>query len=379
MSASLVGTWMQNVAQSWLVYRLTHSELLLGATSFAQHLPTLLLGPLGGVLADRWPRRRIVFVTQSLFLLQAVALAWLTFSGQITVVHVMALASFAGLVNAFDVPARQSMLADLAGRENLLNAISLNSLMFNAARIVGPSIGGIIVAAFGEGFCFGLNATSFLAILCSLSFIRLPAPPPEPAAHPIEELRQGLAYVTGSPRVWPLLGVSAAVNISITPMLALLPMVADGLFQQGSRGVGFLTSALGAGAIAGLLGLAARRSQTGLARTTFFSTTLLGAAMVLFAFSPSYAFALLVMPLVGYSLMRQNASTNTQLQASVREEFRGRVMGLYSSTVMGMAPIGALAGGALASAAGVRWTVICAGLLCFAGGLLFRSQMGRGA
>lgn len=378
MTASLTGTWMQNVAQSWLIYRLTHSEWLLGLTGFLAHFPTLLLGPLGGVLADRFERRRIVIVAQSLFLVQAVMLAALTLTGLITVPWVLALAGFQGLVDVIDRPARQAMLIQLAGAEDLLGAISLNSVMFNAARVIGPSVAGVIVARFGEGIAFSINAVSFLAILVSLFLLRLP-PAAAAAAdkHPLEHLAEGFAYLRRSPKVWPLLGISSAVNLAAAPALVLLPFFADAEFGRGSAGVGFLTAAMGLGAIIGTLGLASRPTNAGLAKVTFFESLVLGLALAALAWAPLFLLAMLAMFALGYSIMRQNAATNTQVQTMIEESFRGRVMGVYSMTNVGVLPVGSLGGGALAQAIGAPWTVFACGVLCVAAAFAFRHWSAR--
>lgn len=377
MTASLTGTWMQNVAQSWLIYRLTHSELLLGVTGFLAHFPTLLLGPIGGVIADRFERREIVILAQSLFLLQAVTLAVLTLTGRVTVPWVLALAGFQGLVDVIDRPARQAMLIQLAGAEDLLGAISLNSVMFNAARVIGPSVAGVIVARFGEGIAFSINAVSFLAILLSLFSLRLPPTAAAPNKHPLDHLTEGLQYLRRSPKVWPLLGISSAVNLAAAPAFVLLPFFADAAFGRGSEGVGFLTASMGVGATIGTLGLASRRTNAGLAGVTFFESVLLGLALAALAWAPAFSLALAAMFVIGYSIMRQNAATNTQVQTMIDESFRGRVMGVYSMTNVGVLPIGSLAGGAFAQSIGAPWTVFASGALCIAAALAFRHWSAR--
>lgn len=368
---------MQNVAQSWLVYRLTHSELLLGTTSFCQTVPTLLLGPIAGVVADRFPRRLIVLTTQILFMLQAIILAVLTFGGKISVGLVMVLAATLGTIDAFDRPARQSMLIHLAHRDDLLSAISLNSVMFNLARIVGPSIGGLIVASFGEGVCFSLNAVSFLAVIGSLLLIRFPREETNTSMNPLSHLAEGLRYAARSARIWPVLGISGAVNIAVAPVFALLPFFSDAMFRMGSSGVGFLTAAMGLGAIVGTLGLASRKNSDGLTSVIFVNSIMLAFAMAAFAWAPTFSIAMAMMFALGYALMRQNASTNTELQTQADEIFRGRLMGLYATSVIGMLPVGSLAGGALAQQVGARWTVFAGSILCLATAVLFRTRIGE--
>ncbi|MBY0503292.1 MAG: MFS transporter [Bryobacteraceae bacterium] len=360
---SLVGTWMQNTAQAWLVYRLTRSEVLLGTTQFASHIPVLLLGPLAGLAADRFPRHRIVTLTQALFLLQATCLAWLTLTDRITVPLIIAMAALLGVINAFDVPARQSMLPALVSTPDLLNAISLNSLCFQAARLVGPVLGGFAVAWWGEGICFSVNALSFVAVLASLLSLRI-APQVAGRVHPpaLESLREGWRYLARSPRLRRLLALSAAVNLSIAPLWVLLPVLAEGIFGRGARGVGLLTAGVAVGAIAAMLGLARMRASDSLARVILWSTAGLGMVLCLFFFAPTFWAAWGLMALVGFTYMSQNAATNSAVQTSLEEEFRGRVMSTYTMTVVGAMPIGALFAGWLASHFGARETILLGGV-----------------
>ncbi len=363
---------MQSVAQSWLVYRLTRSEWLLGMTWFCTHIPIFVLGPLGGLAADRYSRHRIVIVTQTLAMLQAAALAALTLSGRIEIWHVLALALLLGTVNAFDMPGRQSLLIHLAGKEDLLNAISLNSAVFNAARMVGPAVAGVLVARLGEGACFALNGLSFLAVIGSLLAVRLPglrhSPPESPWAHLID----GFRYVHRSLPVRTLLAMMGAANLAGWPALVLMPFFADEIFHRGSQGLGFLMGAMGIGAVVGTLWLAGRGRTEGLTGVIFLGALMLGASFVVFALSPSYYLCLALMPLVGFSVMRQNASANTLIQTLIPDEYRGRTMALYAMMVVGLGPFGALAAGALAQQVGARTTVLCGGLLCLAVAAWFR-------
>lgn len=363
---------MQNIALSWLVYRLTHSEVMLGATTFCTHVPVLLLGPLAGLVADRYPRRRIVIVTQSLFLAHALVLTALTATGVITVGGILALAVVQGIINAFDVPARQSMLIELTGPTDLLNAVSLNSAIFNAARVIGPSLGGIIVAVYGEAVCFGVNAASFLAVILSLTLLKLTPAAAPPLGSQFNRLMDGFRFVWRTPGLRALMGVSAAVNLALAPMLVLFPFFSEDIFQMGSRGVGFLSGALGAGAIAGTLGLAARTGTRGLKRLIWTGTLLLGIALAVYSWSPQFWISMLLMPVIGFHLMRQNAATNTQVQTTISEDYRGRVMGIYSMTVIGMFPVGGLLAGWMAAVYGARWTVFAGGLACVVAALFFR-------
>lgn len=374
-AVSLIGTWMQNLAQSWLVYRLTGSELLVGATGFFSHIPVLLLGPVAGVTADRHSRYRIVIATQITFLVQALALAWLTLTGRITVLHIFVLAATWGVVNAFDIPARQSLYIHMVGKEDLINAISLNSVIFNAARLAGPAVAGLLIGAFGEGTCFLVNAATFLAVIGSLFLLRLPytarARPDSPWAH----VREGFRYAWHHRPVLALLAINSAMNITRAPAVALAPFFADAIFRRGSQGLGFLTGAAGLGAVIGTLGLARRTVAAGLPEIVFWSALSTGSCLVLFAWSPSFWVSLAIFAVIGFSQMRQNASANTLIQTLIPDEYRGRIMALFSMTVLGVLPLGHLAGGAIAERVGARWTVFLGGLCCLAAATAFRRAL----
>lgn len=374
-TVSLIGTWMQSVTQIWLVYRLTGSELMVGVTGFCALGPVLLLGPLAGIAADRFSRYRIVLATQIIFTLQASALAYLTLTGRITVHEVFALAALWGTVNAFDIPARQALYIHMVGAEDLINAISLNSAVFNTARVVGPALAGVLIAVAGEGICFLINAVTFLAVIASLLMLRLPkivqARPDSPWTH----LRDGFRYVHRHSSVFALLLVNSAMNLTRAPSVVLAPFFADAIFHRGAEGLGFLTGAAGLGAVMGTLGLARRTRATGLPEVIFASALTIGGCLVLFAWSPSFLLLLGIFAVMGFSQMRQNASTNTLIQTLIPDEFRGRIMAFYSMTVVGMLPLGHLAGGAVAEKIGPRWTVFIGGLLCLIAALWFRRAL----
>ncbi len=377
---SLVGTWMQSTAQSWLVYRLTHSELLLGTAWFCTQIPVFALGPLGGLAADRFSRHRIVLRTQTLSMLQAAALAALTLTGVVTVGHVLALAAMLGCINAFDMPGRNSLLIEMTGKEDLLNAVSLNSTTFNLARVAGPAVAGFLVAAIGEGLCFALNAVSFLAAIAALLAMRLPPRRIErtkdsPWAHLVE----GFRYAWRHQPVRRVLLAMAATTMGGMPVLVLMPFFADDMFHRGAKGLGVLMAAMGVGAVIGVLGLAARTEFRGLARVLAGSAAMLGLAFVAFSQSRSFALSVAIIALVGFNVMRQMASANTMLQTMIPDEFRGRIMALYSMTVVGLGPFGSLAAGALAHAAGARVAVLSGGLICIAGAAMFHRYASNGA
>jgi MFS family permease len=373
---SLVGTWMQSVAQSWLIYRLTHSELLLGTAWFCSQLPVFLLGPLGGLASDRYSRHRLVVVTQVLSLVQAFALAALTLTGAVEVWHVMLLAILLGAINALDMPARQSLIIELTSKADLLNAISINSAIFNSARIVGPAVAGVLVAMVGEGFCFLINGISFLAVIACLLAMRLPGRPAPASDSPWSHLMNGFRYAHRHAVVRPLLLMMAATTIAGMPALVLMPFFAGDIFHRGSQGLGALMGAMGAGAVVGTLVLAGRKEVTGLPGVIRSSAAAMGLCFIVFAASPSFALSLAVMPLIGFSVMRQMASANTLIQSTIPDRYRGRIMALYSMTVVGLGPFGSLAAGALAQAYGARVTVLAGGLLALAASAVFALPAG---
>jgi MFS family permease len=375
-SVSLVGTWVTRIATSWLVYRLTGSELLLGLTGFAGQIPLLLLAPFAGVLADRWNRHRILVITQVLSALQSLALAVLALSGRITVTHVILLQIAQGIINSFDTPARQAFVVEMVDdRADLPNAIALNSSMFNASRIIGPSIGGVIIAAVGEGWCFMIDAVSYVAVIASLLAMRLP---PRTVTrvreHILKELRSGFGYAFGFAPVRELLLNVSIVGIMGMPYAVLMPVFASKILHGGASTQGLLMTAVGAGALIGTFYLASRHSVVGLGKVIIASTLLLSAGLIAFAYSRTLLLSLAVLPLVGAGMMLQAASTNTILQTIVDEEMRGRVMAFYSVAVLGTMPIGSLAAGAAAESIGAPRTIVIGAIVCIcaAGWFAFR-------
>ena len=368
---SLSGTWMQTVAQSWLVYRLTHSELLLGTALFCSQIAVFALGPLAGLAADRYSRHKLVITTQTLMMLQAFVLAWLTLSGRVQVWHVLTLAVVLGAINAFDIPGRQSLLIQMTSKEDLLSAISLNSAVFNTARGVGPAAAGLLVAALGEGVCFLLNAISFLAVLAGLLAMKLPPFVKRPAASPWVHLKDGFGYAWGHSDVRRILTALTAATLSSTPILVLAPVFADEVFHRGSKGLGFLMAGMGIGAVVGTVGLARRTHVGGLPNVITYSALLLGVANLVFAASPWFYLSLAFTLLIGYGLMRQLAAANTTIQTIIPDHYRGRIMSLYSMCVVGISPFGSLAAGAIAGRLGVRDNMALGGNLSLAAGAAF--------
>jgi MFS family permease len=368
---SLIGTWMQSVAQSWLVYRLTGSALLLGSVGFASQVPVFLFAPLGGIAADRFNRRHIVISTQVAAMLLALILAALTLLHIVQVWHVFLLASLLGVVNAFDIPGRQSFLVDMVGKEDLMNAIALNSSMFNGARVIGPAIAGILVAKIGEGWCFFANAVSYIAVIVGLLMMRVQSPARASMASPFEHMMEGFRFVNRTAPIRALLLLLGLVSLVGMPYVVLMPIFADQILHGGARGLGILMGATGVGALLGALTLAFREGVKGLGRWVAWCSAGFGASLVIFSLSHTFWISVILLLPVGYTIMLQMACSNTLIQVMVPDALRGRVMAVYSMMFMGMAPIGALFGGALAERLGAPRTVAIGGLASLVGAFWF--------
>jgi MFS family permease len=355
---SLVGTWMQGIAESWLVYRLTGSAALLGVAGFASQIPVLFLAAIGGSVADRYNRHRILIVTQTASMLLPLTLAALVFSGRVQVWHVFTLAAGLGIVNAFDVPARQSFVVEMVGKEDLVNAIALNSSIVNAARAIGPAVAGVLMAAVGEGWCFLLNGISYIAVIVGLLMMRLPPRlqtdrPPADLAH----ATHGFRYVRQTMPVRDLLLMVALISFAGMPYSTLMPI--------------FASEILGGGALA----LASRSTIRGLGRVVGASALVFGVALTLFAMSRVYWLSAALLFVVGMSMITQAASTNTLIQSMVPDSVRGRVMAIYAMSFMGMAPIGALVEGWIAEHIGAPYTVMIGGCVCVVGAIVFNVRL----
>jgi MFS family permease len=347
---SLIGTWMQTVAQAWLVYRLTGSSLLLGSVGFASQIPIFLVAPLGGILVDRNNRRRVIVGTQSAFMILALLLALLTLTNTVQVWHIFVLATLLGVVNAFDIPARQAFLVEMVGKDDLMNAIALNSTSFQGARVIGPAIAGILVARIGEGWCFFANGVSYIAVIAGLLLMRLPSSPQRRStASPMAHVIEGFRFVRQTSPIRAVLLLGGLVSLVAMPYTILMPIFADRILHSGARGLGMLMCATGVGAVLGALTLAAKTGVHGLGRWIALSGSGFGLSLIMFAFSKNFLLSVTFLVPVGFCMMVQMASSNTLIQAMVPDELRGRVMALYSMMFMGMAPIGALVGGALAA------------------------------
>jgi MFS family permease len=387
---SLVGTWMQTVAQSWLVYRLTGSGLKLGAVGFASQIPVFLFAPIGGIIADRSDRRKTVIATQTASMWLAFILAALTLSGKIQVWHVFVLAALLGVVNAVDIPTRQSFLVDMVGKEDLMNAIALNSSMFNGARVIGPAVAGILVAKLGEGWCFFANGASYIAVIVGLLLMKVNAAP-RVSAHtsPLEHIMEGFRFVRHTAPIRALLLLLALVSVTGMPYVVLMPIFAARILHSGGQELaaligsndlgavrlGILMGATGVGALLGALTLAMRSGVKGLGRWVTVCCAGFGLSLMLFASSRYFWVSVALLLPVGYFIMLQMACSNTLIQVMVPDTLRGRVMAVYSMMFMGMAPLGALLGGALADRLGASLTVAIGGLAAIAGAWWFGVQL----
>jgi len=375
---SLIGTWMQNVAQAWLVYRMTGSSWLLGAVGFAGQIPVFLVAPLGGIVADRHNRQRVVIATQTASMILAAILAALTLTGLVQVWHIFVLAALLGVVNAFDIPGRQAFLVDMVGKEDLMNAIALNSSMFNGARIIGPAIAGVLVAKIGEGWCFFGNAVSYIAVIVGLILMRIEhARYRAPRGSPLQHIVEGFRFVRETEPIRALLLLLGLVSLVAMPYTVLMPIFADRILHGGARGLGILMGATGVGALLGALTLATRKGVYGLGRWVAFSCAGFGITLVLFSWSRVFWLSTAMLLPVGFCMMLQMSSSNTLIQAMVPDQLRGRVMAVYSMMFMGMAPLGALFAGAFADRIGAPVTVAMGAVACIGGALLFWLRLPR--
>ncbi len=372
---SLTGTWMQTVAQSWLVYRLTGSVVLLGLIGFASQIPVFLLAPVGGALADRYNRHKILIITQTAAMIFAFILAILTLTATIEVWHLFVIAACFGLTNAFDIPTRQAFAVDMVGKEDLLNAIALNSSMFNGARIVGPAIAGILIATVGEGLCFLLNAFSYITVIGGLLMMTINPVIRSGVGSTFSKIIEGFGFVAKTAPIRGLLLLLGLVSLMGMPYAVLMPVFANQILGGDSSTLGYLMGASGIGALIAALLLASRKSVFGLGRWVAFASGGLGVSLILFSFSNVFWLSALLLIPVGFSMMTQMASSNTLVQAMVPDELRGRVMSVYSMMFMGMAPLGALMAGSLASYLGAPNTVALGGLICILGSIIFSFRL----
>lgn len=362
---------MQNVAQAWLVYRLTGSSLLLGSVTFAGQIPVFLTSPLGGIAADRYNRQKVVIATQTASMVLAFAFAWLTLTHRITVPEVFYLAILRGVVNAFDIPGRQAFLVEMVGKEDLINAIALNSSMFNGARIIGPAIAGIVVAKIGEGWCFFSDAVSYIAVIVGLIMMQVAPREIKPMLSPLAHINEGFRFVRETAPIRALLLLLGLVSLVAMPYTVLMPVFADRILHGGARGLGILMGATGLGALLGALTLATRTGVRGLGRWVTFSCAGFAVSLMVFALSKTFWLSTALLVPVGFCMMLQMSSSNTLIQAMVPDDLRGRVMSVYSMMFMGMAPWGALLGGAVADRLGAPVAVSAGAVAALGGAAIF--------
>jgi MFS family permease len=374
---SLIGTWISMTATSWLVYRLTGSAMLLGVVGFAGQIPGFVLGPFAGAYLDRWDRHRVLVVTQTVSMLQSFTLAYLTFTGQITVPAVIALNAVQGLVNAFDMPARQAFLSTMiTDREDLANAIAMNSSMFNAARLVGPSIAGVVIATAGEAWCFLVDGASYFAVIMALLAMKdVRQANRLSQAGIVEHLVEGWRYVFGFRPIRSLMLQLAWLCLVAMPFSVLMPVFADQILGGGPHTLGFLMTASGVGALSGALWLTTRKSVVGLGRVILVNTIVFGTGLIGFAMSQRLWLSLVFMTVVGFGMMVQMASTNTVIQTIVDEEKRGRVMSFYTMSFLGTAPFGSLLAGWISTRIGAPNTVLVSGILCLGTAAWFSEEL----
>jgi len=372
---SLIGTWMQYVAMSWLVYRMTNSALMLGVVGFASQIPAFILSPFTGVLADRHNRHKILLFTQALAMLQAFILAFLTLTENIAVWHIVVMGIFLGCVNALDIPARHSFILEMVeGKENLGNAIALNSMMFNMARLIGPSIAGVLIAIAGEGVCFLINAISYIAVIASLLAMKMPARDNEKKEADysmFEDLREGFNYAFGFVPIKAILFLLGIISLMGMSYAVLMPVFAKDILHGGPHTLGFLMGAVGIGSLAGTIYLASKKNIITLGRMLPAAAGIFGLSIIIFSFSHNLVFSLTLLFFSGFGIMVQMAASNTILQTIVDDDKRGRIMSFYTMAFMGMAPFGSLFSGMLASRIGVSNTLIISGSCCILAAVIF--------
>ncbi len=374
---SLIGTWIQNLALSWLVYSLTHSAFLLGVVGFSSQIGTFVLAPVAGVVADRYNRHRLLVLTQSLFAIQAFALGALVLTEAIAVWQIVALSLALGVINAFDTPTRQAFVVEMIEvRADLPNAIALNSSMFNGARLVGPAVAGLLIAAVGEGVCFLVNGVSYLAVIAALLLMRVERKAAAREAHDTwAELRDGFTYTFGFLPTRAIILLLALVSLATMAYATLLPIFAAQVLHGNARTLGFLAGASGIGALLGAIRLASRKSVLGLGRWIPIAGCSLGVTLIAFSFSRDFALSLLLLAVIGFAMITHMAVSNTILQTIVDDARRGRVMSFYTMAFLGMAPFGSLIGGSLAAHIGAPGTVMLGGAVCLLGSLAFARRL----
>ena len=372
-SISLIGTWVQQIALSWTIYQLTHSSFLLGLVSFAGQLPLFILTPFAGVLVDRFNRHRILIVTQSLALLQAFVLALVVSTGTLQVWKLIALNVFAGSVLAVDLTTRQAFIVDMVGSgDDLPNAVALNAFVINGGRMLGPAIAGLLLTVVSPAVCFYLNAVSYLPVIAALIAMRVKEhKQPTAESSPVEDLMEGITYVVSFPPIWTVMVLVGLVSLAGLPYAVLMPILAAEVLHGNAHTLGWLMTAPGIGALVGTIYLASRKTILGAGNRIATGATLFSAGLIGIGLSHNFAVTLIALAFVGLGMIVQLATSNTVLQTIVDDDKRGRVMSLYTTAFMGMAPFGSLLGGAIARQIGVQLTLTCGGIICLGGALLF--------
>lgn len=372
-AVSLIGTWVQQTALSWLVYRMTSSVFLLGLASFAAMIPNFFLSPLAGVLSDRLNRRRMILVTQTFLMAQAAALAWLGFSANVQVWHVIALNTFMGVVSSADIPVRQSFMVEmLENREDLPNAIALNATMVNLTRLIGPMIGGFVIAAYGERACFLINTVSFLAVILAVSAMRVdPREVRNKSRNIFAEMKAGFSYAYNFPPIASILLLLGIVSLMGMPYSVLLPSFVADILHGGPHTLGLLTVCSGAGALTASIYLAFRKSVLGMGKLMGSSAALFGVGLMAFSFSRSLALNFILLFATGFGVMVMMATANTLLQTITEDDKRGRIMSFYVMALLGVSPIGSLCAGVVATHIGAPATVFIGGAACVVGAMIF--------
>lgn len=374
---SLIGTWMQTVTIGWLVYKLSHSSYTLGATGALGTLPVLLFSIFGGYVADRINRFRIILTTQTLAMIQALSLAILTLTGHITVNHILFLSFVLGLINAFDIPARQAFVVNIVEKkEELANAIALNSFLVNSARLIGPSIAGVLVAAFGEGICFLINGISYIAVIFALLMMKVPSAKQvidgRENENVLEKLHEGFSYVKTFVPVRTVILYVGFFSIFGMFYGVLMPVFAKEIFHGTARTLGFLIGSGGIGAIIAAIYLASRSTHSGLGRIIHIAGIVFGTGLILFSYTKNFWFAVMILIVVGAAMVLQIVTANIILQTLVSDEKRGRVMSFHTLAFMGTQPIGSYIAGVLGKTIGTQGTVFVSGIICIIGAIIFK-------
>jgi MFS family permease len=374
---SLIGSWMTQLATIWLVYRLTNSPLMLGIVGFTSQIPSFFLAPFGGVFADRFSRHKTLIGTQILAMVQSLILAALALSGMIQIWHIIVLSLLQGIVNAFDAPARQAFVVELIEkRDDLANAIAVNSTMFNGARLIGPGIGGLLLAQVGAGYCFLIDGVSYIAVIMALLAMRVkPNQVLRSNVNPLQRIKEGFIYCFGFPPIRAILLLAGLVSLFGIQYTVLIPIFAEEVLKGGAETLGFLMAASGIGALVGGVYLATRKTVLGMGKVIAIAPTILGLALIALAISRLLPLSLMIMLFVGLGTILQVATSNTVLQIIVEEDKRGRVMSLFTMSFLGMIPFGNLLGGFLAERIGAPNTLIIDGIICIIGSIFFAREL----